>query len=64
MNHKWDRKLNKTQKWCQCVRCGIIKETDYSFGQIYFKDGNDGGQSDKIWFGKVPLCKIIKEINN
>ena len=59
MTHKWDRELSKTQKWCQCVRCGIIKETDYVFGQIYFKDGNDGGQSDKIWFGKAPLCKII-----
>ena len=64
MRHKWDRKLNKRQRWCQCLNCGIIKETDFYCGQIYIRDENDGGQSDKMWFGKAPPCYKIEDKAN
>ena len=58
MNHKWSNKLSKKQPWAECVHCGLIKERSFECGQIYIRyvRGNDGGQSDKMWFSKAPIC--------
>ena len=62
MNHKWSSKLSKAKPWATCLNCGITKQRDYACGQIYIREGNDGGQSDKMWFGTAPPCiKITKE---
>lgn len=46
--HKWDKKLNRKDKYATCIDCGCVKQKYYG-SILYFTDRQEP-------FIKAPMC--------